>query len=359
MVEVFREVWRVLRDDGSVWLNLGDSYASSGATGHGGWDGNNKNPDGTPRQSRQAGDKWARSPTAVAGLKPKDLVGIPWRVAFALQADGWFLRSDIIWHKPNPMPESVTDRCTKSHEYIFMLTKRARYFYDSEAIKEPLLRPDEFSRKTPAVFGGALKHVEAGKQSRLHSGNPYTKQLNGRNRRTVWSIATQPYSGAHFATFPEALVEPCIKAGSSERGVCAECGAPWERVVERTGGIPTTGAGRGRWPRPEESQSHGGGRTNGGGDVGSIYRTTGWRPTCDHDAAPIPATILDPFFGSGTVGLVARRLGRNFAGVDLSFEYLQLARERLGLTALDAWNSGDGAKGDDDMTGLPLFEATT
>lgn len=212
MVEVFREVKRVLRDDGTCWLNLGDSYSGSGKGCMG---------DGTPsdrgsaKQGTNRGTAVGVFPETESGLKPKDLVGIPWRVAFALQADGWYLRSDIIWHKPNPMPESVTDRPTKSHEYMFLLTKSERYFYDHEAIQEALTRPDEGERKTPARFGGADKFVEAKKQSRLHSGNEYLGTANGkRNKRTVWTIATQPYAEAHFATFPPKLIEPCILAGS-------------------------------------------------------------------------------------------------------------------------------------------------
>jgi hypothetical protein len=161
------------------------------------------------------------------GLKPKDLCGIPWRVAFALQADGWWLRSDIIWSKPNPMPESVTDRPTKAHEYLFLLTKSARYYYDADAVREGFESSDH-SPRTSGINPDNLGRNDRG-TGRAFFGNP-----SGRNRRTVWHIATAPYSGAHFATYPPALVEPCIKAGTSERGVCPECGAPWERVVEKT-----------------------------------------------------------------------------------------------------------------------------
>ena len=175
MVEVFREVHRVLRDDGTLWLNLGDSYNGSNR-GAGGHVENTKEayvpPTGTP-------------PTRVPGLKPKDLIGIPWRVAFALQADGWYLRQDIIWHKPNPMPESVTDRCTKSHEYIFLLSKSQRYHFDSAAMQEP------------AVSAAG----------------------DTRNRRSVWTVATRPFEGAHFATFPPDLIEPCVLAGAPEGGM--------------------------------------------------------------------------------------------------------------------------------------------
>ena len=195
MVEVFREVKRVLKKDGTLFLNLGDSYFGGGGA----------------HEIHHAN---------ITSLKSKDLVGIPWMVAFALRQDGWYLRSDIIWHKPNPMPESVTDRPTKSHEYLFLLSKNERYYYDAAAIAEPLDRPEEGSRKTPARFGGADKWEEAQKQSRLHSGNEYLGTINGtRNKRTVWTIATQPYAEAHFATFPPKLIEPCILAGCPSGGL--------------------------------------------------------------------------------------------------------------------------------------------
>lgn len=212
MVQVFRNVRRVLKDDGTLWLNLGDSYArqagddSTKAT-------DSKMKTGRTGKSSQLFKSGNNIPPP--GLKPKDLVGIPWRVAFALQADGWYLRSDIIWHKPNPMPESVTDRPTKAHEYLFLLSKSERYYYDNMAIAEKLDRPEESERKTPARFGGADKWREAQKQSRLHSGNEYNGTPTGtRNKRTVWTVAAQPYAEAHFATFPRNLIEPCILAGS-------------------------------------------------------------------------------------------------------------------------------------------------
>lgn len=200
MVEVFREVKRVLRDDGTCWLNLGDSYSGSGKGCMG---------DGTPsdrgsaKQGTNRGTAVGVFPETESGLKPKDLVGIPWRVAFALQADGWYLRSDIIWHKPNPMPESVTDRPTKSHEYIFLLTKSERYFYDHEAIQEA------------AAIGARLFNGghDVGKDRQDNGRNDPTN-ITSRNKRTVWTVATQPYPEAHFATFPPKLIEPCILAGS-------------------------------------------------------------------------------------------------------------------------------------------------
>ena len=221
LVSVFREVRRVLRDDGTLWLNLGDSYAvNGGGRAYGASDGAVGRAD-APGSPRRAPD----------GLKPKDLIGIPWRVAFALQADGWYLRQDIIWHKPNPMPESVTDRCTKAHEYIFLLSKSARYYYDAEAVSEHAVcdrkpgRRITDTRETHGTGGG-----NAGINSllaRYHEGDA----PKSRNRRSVWTVTTKPYKGAHFATFPPALVEPCILAGCPVGGT----------VLDPFSGSATTG----------------------------------------------------------------------------------------------------------------------
>jgi DNA modification methylase len=205
MVGVFREVWRVLRDDGTAWVNMGDCY-TQGATGKT----HNREGDGTGGVTAWKGD---RITTLSPGLKPKDLVGMPWRLAFALQADGWYLRSDIIWSKPNPMPEGVRDRPTKAHEYVFLLSKRGRYFYDADAVREEH-QPDSIKRDAlgwKAAFKG--RHTQPGEKrphSTDHNGfcNPA-----GRNLRDVWTLSTQPYPEAHFATYPEKLVKPCIKAG--------------------------------------------------------------------------------------------------------------------------------------------------
>lgn len=204
MVEVFRCVRDLLADDGCLFLNLGDSYFSD-TKGSGG---------PSDKQDSNAGSRYAtRKFERTDGLKPKDLIGIPWRVAFALQADGWYLRQDIIWHKPNPMPESVTDRCTKAHEYLFMLTKRKRYYYDSDAMQEPAIH----AGKTVKLGEKSLSKGQATGANVARSGNANNDSVmvkNTRNRRSVWTIATRPYKGAHFATFPETLVEPCVLAGS-------------------------------------------------------------------------------------------------------------------------------------------------
>ena len=409
IVEIFREVWRVLRRDGTCWVNLGDSYSG-----------------------RRDGK-----------LKPKDLVGMPWRVAFALQDDGWWLRSPGIWEKPNPMPESVTDRLTTSHEYVFMLTKsgdrlywahpdrpgvrskpspdyryvcdetgeeleappkgwRAKdsgwrrvnlwqghdYYFDGHAIREPLaeasvarisqatfweqqggpkdyrngVNPSRSTRRSLENLAGRtpsgwnVNHDEPNLLGRYdqkrekqrghrrpHQGfidrwddmTTAEQRAGGANARTVWRIAARPFSGKHFATFPEELPRRCILAGTSEYGVCAECGAPWERVLERN-----------FQSRDDVSEARGSRGANGqkaldrnntwdGYPRGStVYHSLGWQPTCPHDALVVPATVLDPFVGSGTTAMVAQRLGRRAVGIDASEEYLRLAVKRVGAVSL-------------------------
>ena len=203
MVEVFRCVRDVLADDGTLWLNIGDSYASNPASGGA----QSSKMTGGEHKRTHAERKYQRPD----GLKPKDLIGIPWMLAFALRADGWYLRQDIIWHKPNPMPESVRDRCTKAHEYIFLLSKSDRYFFDSEAIKEPSADPKGSAARYKHAFTGNNAAID-----RVQTGQPQgVKEFDGkRNRRSVWTVVTRPYKGAHFATYPPALIEPCILAGS-------------------------------------------------------------------------------------------------------------------------------------------------
>ena len=255
MVTVFREVKRVLRDDGTLWLNLGDSYASY-RDGKATPDTTRGDSEGTLVPKGSAKNRMA-STFAGSSVKHKDLIGIPWRVAFALQADGWYLRQDIIWHKPNPMPESVQDRCTKSHEYIFLLSKSPKYYFDNEAIKEPVanssvsrlsqnnLSNQLGSNRVPFKTNGTMKAV----------GN-----TENRNKRSVWTVTTKPFKGAHFATFPPDLIEPCILAGCPEGG-----------------------------------------------------------------------TVLDPFGGAGTTGLVASNHNRNAILCELNPEYAQLSCDRIGI----------------------------
>jgi DNA modification methylase len=215
MVEVFRCVRDVLADDGTLWLNLGDSYGAVGGNTYAGFN-ERWNGTGGAGSKQDAALVGVTDRKIATGLKPKNLLGIPWRVALALQADGWILRQDIIWHKPNPMPESVRDRCTKAHEYIFLLSKSERYYFDSEAMREPCSE-DMKRRAAKGHTRGAGGKVDASRQDADTLRGEHAKVIdvsNGRNRRSVWTVATRPYKGAHFATFPPALIEPCILAGS-------------------------------------------------------------------------------------------------------------------------------------------------
>jgi len=319
LVTILREVRRVLRPDGTLWLNLGDSYSGSGVN-----DGT-KSPGlskaaarGNP-QKRPGANRWS------CPLPRKNLVGIPWRVAFALQDDGWVLRSDIVWAKPSCMPESVTDRPVRSHEYVFLLAPGPVYHYDAVAVREG---------DSGAPAGNTERKVADGTEGRLatHAGRgvPW-KPGSGRNQRDVWTISTKPYAKAHFAVFPPELPKRCIMAGTSEKGCCPECGAPWERVVEKTAEPDVSSRGS-RFDKGKTGVN-GQGRTLLGERTTSVI--TGWRRTCTCDAGdPVPCLVLDPFLGSGTTAMVAQDLGRRWLGVELNRDYEALQRERtqqLGL----------------------------
>ena len=248
LVGVFREVRRVLRQDGTMWVNIGDTYAASRAY-------QVTETKGTKGHTFSGG---AKVPN---GCKAKDMIGIPWLLAFALRADGWYLRQDIIWHKTNAMPESVRDRCTKAHEYIFLLSKSAHYYFDAAAIREPCgSKGNARTFRGGGAYTGGRSFQNSARVERESHGNT-VNSTGGRNKRSVWSIATGRFKAAHYATFPERLVEPCILAGCPEGG-----------------------------------------------------------------------TILDPFAGSGTTGVVAKRLRRNFVGVEINPEYWQMATDRIAAT---------------------------
>lgn len=348
MVDVFREVRRVLRADGTVWLNLGDSYATSNPVGR-------RDADRPFGRDQTQDGSFSLNVRHETGLKPKDLVGIPWRVAFALQADGWYLRSDIIWSKPNPMPESVTDRPTKSHEFLFLLSKSARYFYDAAAVAETAIRAGDIPMGGGGYEGDGANDGRTRKGFAIAATKPVALT---RNLRSVWTIATAPYPGAHFATFPPKLVEPCIKAGCPDK-VCAECGAPWERVTVRT---PNPSKGKnvgydmtGGTAKTSNPQTSAGMHRNGANVAASAPVTVGWEPTCgcmepnlsdprygdesipdwDHPRpAPVPGTVLDPFAGTGTVGMVAAKLSRRAVLIDLNADYLRQCLIRNAQTPL-------------------------
>jgi DNA modification methylase len=326
MVKVFAEVKRVLRDDGTLWLNMGDSYMSGGgASRHHGYT-DPKYVDGRKVEYFE--------PTAYPHpvMKPKDLCGIPWMLAFALRADGWYLRQDIIWAKPNPMPESVTDRCTKSHEYIFLMSKKAKYYYDNEAVKESAVNENmpgtnmTDTRKTYAEWSGGNQGLKDMKR-RYKEGNPPTR----RNRHSVWTIVTHSFSGAHFATFPPKLVEPCILAGTSERGVCAMCGKPWERVVDVTHNPSGKTVDWPGWPKDENGNPIKCGNPIQDPSPGApTTRTLGWKPACKCNCAETkPAVVFDPFGGAGTVGLVAKQLLRDYLLIELNPKYVAMAQARI------------------------------
>lgn len=350
LVEVFREVRRVLHPSGVVWLNLGDTYAS-GTKGSGGQGKSGLRRDGRDEASRirsadlSISHQKFESRKLNHGLKEKDLVGIPWRVALALQADGWWLRSEVIWSKPNGLPSSADDRPTRTHEHVFMLTKAAYYFYDADAIREPHAQ-DSLARLGRGRSAGHKWQDGPGDQT-IANDLSRACHPNGRNKRSVWTIPTKPYSGAHFATMPPALARPCILSGTSEAGACPTCLAPWEPIVEK--GEPNRewqarcGADRSGGYNGQATKDYKDARAQDPSAVKARIlagmrerRTVGWRPTCDcPEHQPVPCTVLDPFGGSGTTGLVATELSRRAILIEINPEYADQAEERTAQSSLE------------------------
>lgn len=359
LVDVFREVRRVLRRDGVLWVNIGDSYCSTPA--------GNKGPirddDGNfarrhARMRAATGEDAMRRPVdwKADGIKPKDMCLAPARLAIAMQEDGWYVRCDGIWHKPNGGTESVDDRpSNKDKEYLWMFTPGPDNFWDDEAVREPA------TSKTHKRHWGSAKKVDPnGRNGNDGRAKPYSAQRaeaplervasSTRRLRSVWRIPTQCFPGAHFATFAERLVEPCVLSSTSAHGVCGLCGAPWARVVElgepdRDHQQACGGDGNGEYHGTATKDFNGAGAEDASAKKARILegmrerRTVAWRPACD--CHPLmagdvqPATVLDPFCGSGTTGVVALRHGRSFVGIDLSADYLDLARKRIGLEPVE------------------------
>ena len=346
LVAVFDQVHRVLRNDGTFWLNCGDAYAGSG-TGGQGREGVMADRSVSCARANVTPALRQKPASRTGGLRPKQRMFLPHRLVLALQDAGWWVRDEIVWHKPCPMPESCRDRTTVAHEFLFLLTKRPRYFYDQEAIREPVAgtaHPRGDGRVPRGWDTGPGDHKQkrgryAPKQ--VNAGNSFGGLMATRNRRSVWTIRPEPFSGAHFATFPTALVEPCLLAGTSAAGCCEACGAPLERMVrkgapnlehQRACGGDAAGAYDGKATkdfaaaRAEDASAVKARILQGLRD----RETVGWRRTCKcPETGTVPCTVLDPFAGSGTTGVVAMRHQRQFVGVELNPSYAELARKRI------------------------------
>lgn len=407
---VFNEVYRVLKDDGTLWLNLGDSYYA------GGWECKRQNKIGSG--SMDPKERSSGKSRKIDGLKIKDLVGVPWMIAFALRNAGWYLRQDIIWSKPNPMPESVTDRCTKAHEYIFLLSKSQRYYCDMDAIREPVaeetikrlsqsnienqhgsdrahagarqngpmkpaVRGQNYDRKprgwddstgdgrhgtihkngreqtAPRIHGNKPGRSDGGKitqRDRFARTGPVGREVipgqtaaqhrperedkppdGMRNKRSVWTIPTEAFKDAHFATYPVKLIQPCILAGTSEKGNCAKCGKPWKRKTEKVIGVSKA------CPKTQSAHKARGGKGAPTGTVGKsgsdrvdgYKKTIGWVASCGCGCGTVPAIVLDPFSGSGTTAHRSEQLGRKFVAIELNPDYLKIDLKRRSQTIID------------------------
>lgn len=357
LVLIFREAWRVLRDDGTLWINIGDSYwggkGKSGCQSPEKAEARNHDGKAMTKKWQQLGGYDQIRPTDKkhSSIKAKDMIGIPWMLAFALRADGWYLRQDIIWNKPNPMPESINDRCTKSHEYIFLLSKSKKYFYDNHAIKEPasystharVAKARTGNKSEPDQFKNGIRprKLAAAGSGTKNNGSFDAAMVNmpdTRNKRSVWTINPQSFSEAHFATFPVRLPMECIKAGTSEHGCCNECGAPYRRIVQPSAQYASIlGEGyhdhsqdlaRGNTQNRGRNHQH---KMREAGLFSAEYITVGWSASCKcvGGGSVVPCRVLDPFMGAGTTALAARSLGRNYAGLELNPKYIKIADARL------------------------------
>lgn len=322
IVEIFREARRVLRSDGTLWLNVGDSYFGTGYSQK------------DTGKAAYGPDQWPQYRCGSHGiLKPKDLCLIPARLALALQADGWWVRSEIEWCKLSAMPESIEDRPTNAHEKIWLLSKSRRYFYDAQAVKEKAVSShvsgNGFERPCQISRGG-------------RGSDPQLESTDGRNMRNYWLLGPENFPGAHFATFPTEVPRRAILAGTSAHGCCSECGAPWRRVVKPTEAYAKhlgkdwaddaadSAEGRGHFEMGDGRRATQRRVKRKAASLTAEYETVGWEPTCKHtEATVVPCTVLDPFSGAGTSGLVARRHGRAYVGIELNPKYAEISRVRL------------------------------
>jgi len=345
LASVFSEVKRVLADHGTLWLNIGETYSGS-------WGAQSRGQEGNARLSTISGGQCKAAPLGKAitgpskntGRAPKNMLGIPWRLAFALQDAGWVLRQDIIWEKPSPMPSSVRDRCTTAHEYLFLLAKRRKYFYDWYAISEPC--SENTHSRGRAQAPKALSNTRNGKtksKQNAHFQDHVTDLVDRRNKRSVWTIPAESYSGQHFAAFPRKLVEPCILAGCPET-VCLECGKPWVRVVDSER-RPTRPGEKTKLPgrnsrqfqdrdlqHSDEYKSDRYEQVVGNRDAErhvTSYIDRGFHAACQCGGATRRGRVLDPFLGSGTTAQVAQDLGRDWIGCEICEAYTELQKKRL------------------------------
>lgn len=325
MVRTFREARRVLHPSGALYVNYGDSYA----TGAGGA----RNPGGDALRYQLAESnafpKCGPNRMKQDGLKPKDLMGMPWRLALALQADGYWLRSDIIWHKTNAMPGSVEDRLATNHEYMFFLTKSERYFFDRDAVREKTGKESTWEEYIGAAGASYHEHGEdevEGMQQKKRDGFKNMTHPLGASKRTVWSIATERSKYKHFATFPKKLVEPCIKASTSEGGCCPNCLQPWKKAYQQIG-WSDHGARHKRPDAPGAELSQTSSLRTG---KIKVKKPIGWKQNCKcPEAPPIPCTVMDIFSGTGTTGVVAARLGRSYIGIELDPAQIENAYDNI------------------------------
>lgn len=368
LVDVFLLVREVLHDDGTLWVNMGDSYAGSGH----GWGGGSISED--RNHSEICGGYKGRTAPDCWGLKNKDLCGMPWELALAMRRSGWYLRRDIIWDKPNPMPESASDRPSTSHEYIFLFSKKPIYFYDHVAIREKRVTEesgtgvgyghgtDKEARQRervqrPAGWATGSDHSAIGHATALVQGRAKEKkqrgaakphkgfnedwdkrtkeeqQVDGRNKRSVWRVPTYPYKEAHFATYPPKLIEPCVLAGTSARGACNHCGVMYGRVTKETFVPQPDVKDPGKLKKASKKGAEGNWAEQPRGDIN--IETLGWQPRCKcRDSKPVPCVVFDPFMGSGTTAEVAQKHGRNWLGIDLNEKNGEYQTKRTRLMGL-------------------------